>query len=364
MKELFIYGIIGQTEEDEAFVSAEWVIRELSWLDNDVTEIKVRINSPGGSVFEGNAIFDALNKCGKKVIVQIDGLAASMASIIAMVGQEIIMTPFAQIMTHKPCGRASGNAQAMRQQADLLDEMESKMLAVYVARTGLTEEECKVKFLSDTNTWFNAQQAVEAGLADRIEEGRLKINAAPPVSDDVEGIYKHFAAKLNTKSMDFLEQLRKNLNLSAELTEDSIFAHLSDLQARASQVEGLTTQVTDLTARVQGFEAAEIAARELEVSNLIDTAIAERRILPTAKADWTALFNASPEAAKAQLMAIAKVVDLSSVPGADGGTMDRKDWDFKRWSKEDPKGLVTMKSERHEEYVALYKATYKVEPKQ
>lgn len=363
MKEIFIYGIIGKTDEDEQNVSAEWIIRELSWLDNDVTEIKVRINSPGGSVFEGNAIFDALNKCGKKVIVQVDGLAASMASIIAMAGEEIIMTPFAQIMTHKPCGKASGNAQAMRQHADLLDEMESKMLAVYVARTGLTEEECKIKFLSDTNTWFNAQQAVDAGLADRIEEGRLKINAAPPVSDDVEGIYKHFAAKLN-KNMDFLEQLRKNLNLSAELTEDSIFAHLSDLQARASQVEGLTTQVTDLTARVEGFEAAAIAAMELEVSNLIDTAIAERRILASAKDNWTAMFKASHEAAKASLLAIAPVVDLTLIPGAKATGDERKEWTFKEWSKKDPSGLALMKVERAAEFNALFKAEYGKEPKQ
>jgi ATP-dependent Clp endopeptidase proteolytic subunit ClpP len=361
MKEIFIYGIIGACDDEPDCVSAQSIIDQISWTDDG--ELKIRINSPGGSIFEGIAIFDALNKCGKRVTVQIDGIAASMASIIAMVGEEIVMSPFAQMMTHKPCGSVEGSALEIRQKADLLDELEKTMLSIYVARTGLSEAECKAKFLSDTNSWFNAQEAVAAGLADRIEEGRLKTIAIVPGTESLVSVYKHFAAKLNT-NMDFIEQLRKNLNLSAELTEDSIFAHLSDLQARASQVDGLTQQVTDLQAKVSDFEAAEVAARDLEVSNLIDTAIAERRILPTAKADWTAMFKASHEAAAASLKAIAAVPDLSKIPGGKGGDADeRKDWSFSDWSKKDAKGLETMKLERKDDFVALFKAEYGVEPK-
>jgi len=361
MKDLFIYGIIGDCEDDVC-VTAQQIIDQLSWTDD--SEIRVRINSPGGSIFDGMAIFDALNKCGKRVIVQIDGMAASMASVIAMVGQEIIMSPFAQIMTHKPCGKSTGSSAEMRQDADLLDDLESKMLSIYVARTGLSEAECQAKFLTGADTWFNAQQALAAKLCDRIEEGALKTMTAPNSMDNVVGVYKHFAAMLNTTDMNFLEQLRKSLSLSAEMTEDSIFAHLSDLQAKASQVEGLTLQVTDLTAKVEGFEAAAIAARDLEVSNLIDTAIAERRILASAKENWTAMFKASPEAAKVSLLAIAAVPDLTLGLGGKGGTLDRKDWSFKDWTKKDPSGLFNMKAENKAEFTALFKAEFGVEPKE
>jgi len=361
MRDIFIYGIIGDCEDDEC-ITAQQIIDQLSWTDD--SEIRVRINSPGGSIFDGMAIFDALNKCGKRVVVQIDGLAASMASVIAMVGQEIVMSPFAQMMTHKPCGQAKGSSAEMRQKAELLDELESKMLSIYVARTGLTPEECQAKFLSESDTWFNADQALSAKLCDRIEEGSLKTMTAPDTTDNISMVYKHFAAKLNTRDMDFIEELRTAMNLSAEMSKDSILAHFVDLQARANQADGLILKVNDLTAKVEGFEAAAIAARDLEVSNLIDTAIAERRILAINKEHWVAMFKASPEAAKASLNAIAKVPDLSLIPGdKEGGTMERKDWTFKVWSKKDPKGLERMKAERLNEFVALYKAEYGKEPK-
>lgn len=359
MREILIYGYIGDCDEDENCVNAQQIIDQINWTED--SEIKVRINSPGGSVFQGFAIFDALNKCGKRVITQVDGLAASMASIILMAGEEIIVSPFAQIMTHKPCGSASGSAIEIRQQADLLDELEKTMLSIYVARTGLSEAECQAKFLSDTDTWFNAQQAVDAKLADRIEEGRMKV--LPVITPtDPTSVYKHFAAKLDT-NMNLIEKLKTDWNLSAEMSDDSIYAHLTSLQAKAAQSDLLSGEVITLKEQVQAYEAAEAVARDNELISLVDAAIAERRILASSKDSWIAMLKASPEAAKTSLSAIAAVPDLSLVPGGVGAKKEREDWTFATWSRKDPNGLEVMKSEKHADYVALFKAEYGVDPK-
>lgn len=165
--EILIYD-----EIDSGFfgtVNAQTISDELKSFNN-LTDITVRINSPGGSVFEGVAIYNLLVDHPAVVSVHIDGLAASIASIIAMAAAPgaLSMAENATMMIHDPWGIFAGSSVELRKQADLLDKIRGQLLDTYTARAG----ESKRRFIDDSmqaETWFNSQEAHEAGLIDSID---------------------------------------------------------------------------------------------------------------------------------------------------------------------------------------------------
>ena len=135
---------------------------------NTVADAKVlhlRINSPGGDVFEGRAIVEAIKRFGGKTIAHIDALAASAASSIAIAANEVEIAPGAFLMIHNASGMVWGDKTDMRATADLLEKVEGTIVADYVAKTGKTSEE--IVALMDAETWFTGDEAVANGFADR-----------------------------------------------------------------------------------------------------------------------------------------------------------------------------------------------------
>ena len=130
--------------------------------------VTVHINSPGGSIFDGLAIYNMLKNHQGSVTVQIDGLAASMASIIAMAGDEIVIPENAMMMIHNPWGGVAGDADEMRGYADLLDKCRDSMVSIYAERTKLPDA-IIVQAMNDT-TWYSGKEAVEMGFADKLAE--------------------------------------------------------------------------------------------------------------------------------------------------------------------------------------------------
>lgn len=130
--------------------------------------LTVHINSPGGSVFEGLSIHNALREHPAKVRVVIDGLAASIATIIAMAGDTIAMPRNAMLMVHNPWSLSVGDADALRKDAGLLDKVAGQMLEIYRERTG--KDAAELSAMMDEERWFTAAEAVEAGFADEILE--------------------------------------------------------------------------------------------------------------------------------------------------------------------------------------------------
>lgn len=137
--------------------------------------ITVNINSPGGSVFDALAIYNALRAHGSEITVKVMGVAASAASLIAMAGNKIIMPENTFMMIHNPWAFTAGNADELRDFADTLDTIGSALVKTYVARTGLDEAE--VKELLAAETWLTAEEAVAKGFATEMEAA-LKIAAS------------------------------------------------------------------------------------------------------------------------------------------------------------------------------------------
>lgn len=165
---LYLYDAIGMWG-----IEAGPFVKEVRQLKASALEL--RINSPGGDVFDARAMKVALDEFPGKVTAYVDGLSASAASYIMMAADEIVMAEGAFVMIHNAWGLTIGNAEEHRAQAGLLDKVDDSIVADYVARSGASENQVRAWMAAET--WFTASEAVDAGFASRIAEGGKKAAA-------------------------------------------------------------------------------------------------------------------------------------------------------------------------------------------
>lgn len=163
--------------DENRVLTINGVIAEDSWFDDEVTpqifkeelnsgkgDISLWINSPGGDCIAAAQIYNMLINYKGKVTVKIDGLAASAASVVAMAGDEILMSPVATLMIHNPATVACGDYKDMQNAIDMLTEVKESIINAYAIKTGLSRS--KLSHLMDSETWMNANKAIELGFAD------------------------------------------------------------------------------------------------------------------------------------------------------------------------------------------------------
>ena len=174
--DLYIFGDITSWPWLESDVSASGIVNELQSLD--AKEINVHINSYGGEVAEGLAIYNTLKNSDMKVTTICDGFACSAASVIFMAGDERIINEASLLMIHNAWTYANGNATELRKAAEDLDKITQASVNAYVSRATISEDE--IKNLMDNETWITAQEAVEYGFATKTEksdDGGIKQSA-------------------------------------------------------------------------------------------------------------------------------------------------------------------------------------------
>ena len=159
--ELFLYDAIGADYFGDG-ITAKSVADALAEF-TPKADLDIYINSPGGSVFDGIAIYNQLARWGGKKTVHIDGIAASIASVIAMVGDEVKIADNGLMMIHSAWGITVGNAAEMRKYADSLDKIDGTILSTYVAKT--KGKEAEINDWMKAETWMNADEAVSRGFA-------------------------------------------------------------------------------------------------------------------------------------------------------------------------------------------------------
>lgn len=192
MKKFWNWKIIqnNKDEPNEAVLYLNGTIAEESWFDDDVTpkifkeelenhqgDITVWINSPGGDCIAAAQIYNLLIEHKGNVTVKIDGIAASAASVIAMAGTTVKMSPVAMLMIHNPMTIAYGNTSEMEKAIEMLQEVKESIINAYEMKTGLSRN--KLSKLMDNETWMDARKAVELGFADEMMERNTK-NLEPP----------------------------------------------------------------------------------------------------------------------------------------------------------------------------------------
>lgn len=143
-------------------------IQEKLAANTEATEIVLHINSPGGSVYEGYTIYNILKGSGKKITAKVEGICASIATLIALSAEEIEMLPLAQWLIHNPFTMIEGDAEDLQQAAAELLRIEETLVGIYVAKTGKTDQE--IKDLMKEDRFLNADEALELGFASRIAE--------------------------------------------------------------------------------------------------------------------------------------------------------------------------------------------------
>lgn len=173
--EIVIYAPIGASFWEES-ITAKQFHDELKKIPDTVKEISVRINSPGGDVFDGITIYNLLKQKKGRKICYIDGVAASIASIIAMAGDEIIMSEGAQFMVHKPWTMTMGNSEDLEKTIQRLDDIEEQMISIYRNKTKL--ERAEIRDMLRSETWMDSDVAVSKGFATKKIDDGIKVAAS------------------------------------------------------------------------------------------------------------------------------------------------------------------------------------------
>jgi ATP-dependent Clp endopeptidase proteolytic subunit ClpP len=174
--DVLIHGDIGESWWGES-VSAKSVAKQLRGIAASTKQINIRVNSFGGSVADGLAIYNALRDHKARKVTIIDGVAISAGSLIAMAGDEIRAPKTALMMIHGPWTVAQGNAAEMRQHAEVLDKWADAMVSAYTRKTGKSEDEIRTMLKDGTDHWYTAEEALEAGFVDALIEEDVSASA-------------------------------------------------------------------------------------------------------------------------------------------------------------------------------------------
>lgn len=280
--EIFVYDEIGGYG-----IQATNFIQDLENL-GEVEQIDLRISSPGGSIIEGNVIYNAIKRHPANVTVYIDGMAASMASVIAMAGDEIIMADNALLMIHNPWTVSIGDSEQLRKDAELMDKMKSAIINAY-GRSNYSEEE--LEELMNSETWFTANEAIEAGLVDGTTEGikaaasiaeleacAKQVGATLPVEKIVAGVVTKYEKQIDDLDEQVFEALEAKDKLAdTVVAKDTEIAELQnsvkEFKANAEQMENEHAEQLEEVSKVTTQKVAEAAAELMALQS--EEAVAE-----------------------------------------------------------------------------------------
>lgn len=291
--EIFLYDVIGGwgiTAQQFVTDCKEAGVFEASAVD-------LHIHSPGGDVMQGFAIFNTLSRLKAKVDIWVDGVAASMASmIVCLPGATVHMPENAWIMVHKPWGGIAGDSDEMRDYADWLDRNEALMLSAYMNKTGLGQEELEAMLKAET--WLNGAEAVEKGFADRLEP---ELQAAACVNENKLKDYQNMP-----------EQIKHLMTPRAEAPINQPPAPQTPAPQPAQQQMG-NIDITALAAQLQQQMQAANTERTTAVSAVFEAFPA----FATLKAECIGDISCSAEQARSKLLnALAAGTTPSAGPGA------------------------------------------------
>jgi ATP-dependent Clp endopeptidase proteolytic subunit ClpP len=270
--------------------------------------IHLRINSVGGSVIEGAAIYNALRRHKGGLTVHVDGLAASMASVIAMAGEEVFIADNAMLMIHNPWSMTMGDADDLRKEADVLDKLKNTLVNAYARKTGMETND--IAAMMDEETWLNATQSVAMGFADEIEDG---IEAAASITPaTARQRFDTFSHSMARKSKTILaEEVAAEVVAPVEApvidevaVDNSSEAMNAELQAKVDALQA------DLDANnAAQAQASEDIAKEIEALKAeVDRLTAES----AGKDDEIAALTAAAKSAGEQAAAIVASVGIDA----------------------------------------------------
>lgn len=250
--EIMIYGVIGESWTEES-VTARKLVAEIRELEKTHQQINVRINSPGGSVFDGLAIFNALQGSSARIHTWNEGLAASMAAVILMAGQKVHAARNSLMMLHSPSTGVWGNAREIHQALVALEKVQDSLAECITSRTGQSREQIEARFFDYSDHWLSAEEALGENFIDEVIEKRadMRLKAA---SMDYQELVERFdelvpgerkrgklagffanllqRQEINTTNEMDIKTLQAALRLEEAATEKDVLERIQDMESR------------------------------------------------------------------------------------------------------------------------------------
>ena len=265
-------------------ISAQSFVEEIK--EYEEKELAIHINSLGGEVFDGMAIYSIIQRRKAKTTVYIEGIAASIASVIALAADEVIMSENSLLMIHNAWGGSSGDASEMRKQADVLDKISNEIAEIYVKKTHLPYDEI-IRMMGE-ETWLTAEEAVAMGFVDSISEP-IKVAAKYDVSKfkniTMEKVEKTLNIN-NKKKIKMTEELKSWFNSKV----DDIIAKVKDSDVEQS-VESVDVNITLADNEEMIGKLSEFEATVSELNNSITDLEGEKETLTEEVGRLSALVN-------------------------------------------------------------------------
>jgi ATP-dependent Clp endopeptidase proteolytic subunit ClpP len=349
---ILLYGLVSSYKED---VNSRGFATEFAEAERQYDNIDVRINSAGGDVFEGIAIFNTLRASQKNVTIYIDGVAASIAGIIALCGKSVKMNRHAMMMLHRVSGGSYGDADKMKRAAGDMEKVESVLVNILAERMGIENDKVMSTYMDGQDHWLTATEALELGLVNEIYDGAKVSLPKGQIKNKALEIYNQFSNILTPKQMKILWN---KLGLKNEAGEDEALKAVEQLQAELqterTNSDSQKQEIESLKARIKTFEDQVKAERVQQIDTILTNAVKSGRIQEAQKPTFKAILENDFDNGKAAIESITpqqRMIDmLNKSPQG-----ERKDWSFTDYQRKDPKALATMKAETPDVFKALYK---------
>ena len=337
---MLIYKHIGNIDGMDMGINGSWIAEDIQYINDNYSDqvkcINIRINSIGGSVADGLSIVSAILNSAIPCNTYIDGMAYSMAGVIAICGQKKYMADYGTFMMHNANGGSD---------EEVLNLITNSLAKIFERNTNLTLDKCKD--LMTKETWMTADECMNLGIVDEIIETKKMKPAMNANVRELHAIYNKVIIKTETK----MNKLTDLLKLSNEASEESIIEAVNAKDARIAELEAsIEAQSNELQALKDANDAS-IQAAKVE---LVENAVKEGKIASASKEIYLTS-NKSNEELKDVFSKLTPAYtpifeNKSNVPAAVAG---RESWTFNDWSKKDPQGLAEMRANDAASFEAL-----------
>lgn len=336
-------------------------------LQSNYDEVHVKLHTYGGSVIDGNLMYNAINKSTAKVVLEIEGLAASMGAFLLMSTPHVRMVENGYIMIHAPRVGAGGTAKDLKKQAKMLDLMQNNFVEKLVARTGLTKKQAEAYMEGDN--WLDAKEAKSLGIISEIIEAKVtpKTPIEKPEAVGELEVFNAYAQLITKKSINQKSEINMKQMIITAFALSAVSADSSDTAVmEALQAEFNTLKDAKATAEANLATAkTELDSfKENQVKHLVEAFAKQNKLSDDKKQAFMQIGKTSGvEALQTVLDSFKPTAQAPGIgdmlnAGQRGANPARADWDWDKWQKEDPRGLEALAENDIDAWEALYNNKY------
>ena len=335
-------------------------------LERQYEEIEIHLHTYGGSVVDGNLMYNSINKSTSKVIITVDGLAASMGSIIIMATPHVKVVENGFIMIHAPSGGAMGKSKDLKSLAKLLESMENNFKAKLKERTGKSDAE--LNEWMQTDNWFDAQEAADLGLVSEVIENQTQtpVKIEEPEDFGEEEVFNAYAGLMTADTKKQSNPVNMNIKqmIITAFALEAVTADSSDTAILDSLKGVLAKKENELTA---AHQAKADAVKELndfkenQVKQVVDAYAKDNKLSEEKKSIYMKIGKTSGiDALQTVLHSTRdKAPNINGmISGGSSADGKRADWDWDKWQKEDPRGLEKLAQDSPDAYKELFNQKY------